>query len=191
MNKKLINILIFKDIIYLMLDNNYNYNTVTKFYCDVNNNPYIPLDTNYITTRVLYRDIYNFNDEITIYKGLNYDLKENMAVIDNSGIVGFITKVNKTTSEVRLISHSDINLSVKVNDSYGLLKNIDNKLVITNLTNTDILVGTSVYTSGLANLNEGIKIGNISYNIDNIKYEVNISSNLDNINYLYIIKDVK
>lgn len=148
---------------------------------------------NYEITKILYRDIYNFNNEITIYKGLDYELFINMAIVDDYGLVGIISQVNETSSKVTLLTNEDTNLSIKVGSSYGILKYIDKSLVITNLTSNDFSLGDTIYTSGYSKINEGIKIGIVTTkkedSLENV-YFVELFSNFNNINYLVIIKDL-
>ncbi len=186
-----------KDNIYLLFENiTFIPDNATNKYCELNS-----IDEYFVNelydleyTKVLYRDIYNFKKEITIYKGHNYGIKEDMAVIDESGLIGIITDVYDTSSKVMLLTNKDISLSVKINDDYGLLKYENNNIIISNLTTNSININSEIYTSGLANIYEGIKIGNVlkkdtTTSKDN--YIVNEYGDLYDINFLAVIKDVK
>ncbi len=191
----LITIFFMKDKIYLLMDNEFFYpEQIYKEYCPVEYSDEYKLDYDYILTRVLYKDIYNFNKEITIYKGSNYLFKENMAITDENGLVGIINNVNKTTSQVTLLTNNSINLSVKVNESYGLLKYENNNIIITNLTGNNINVGDAVYTSGLANLYPNIPVGKImkeDISYKNKTYIISLFSDMNNMDYLYVLNGVK
>ncbi len=194
----LIILILVKDKIYLLFDHNYFYpKTILNDYCQKNVNEYeIPsYEYKNVITRILYRDIYNFQKEITIYKGKNYNIKKNMAVIDKSGLVGIVNDVNKTTSKVMLLTNKKINLSVKVNNSYGSLVYKNNELIVNNLTNNEeIKEKDVVYTSGLGNLYYGIKIGEVIKNLSDdleTKYLIKPAADLHNLNYLMIIEDLK
>jgi len=69
----------------------------------------------YVYSKVLYRDIYNYFDEITILKGYNDNIKNNSAVINENGLIGTINKVNKNSSVVNLITNKNSQISIKVN----------------------------------------------------------------------------
>ena len=118
----------------------------------------------YITSRVKYRDVLDFTDELQIFKGSKDGIKENQAVINDKGLIGIIKESDKHISKVELITNKNSNISVRVNDTYGILKYIDNKLIISNITNSSKIVekGSAVYTSGLGNLPGEIYIGTVS-----------------------------
>ncbi len=125
--------------------------------------------------------MYWFNT-ITINKGKSSGIKEDMAVISSSGLIGRIYKVGKTTSEIKLITTNDINHKISVmiksqdDTLYGILSgynNIDNYLEVTSV-NRDIPIieGSFVYTSGMGGIfPSGILIGSVK-NIEKDKYNV-------------------
>ena len=147
---------------------------------------------NYQYTKVLYRDIYEFYDELIILKGSNNNIQKNSAVINDSGLIGTIKRVNKNSSVVTLITNKNSNVSIKVNNSYGILKSLKNKIIITSINNyEDIEVGNIIYTSGLGNLPEGIKVGEVeSVTTHNLGIEKEIIVkpyvDFDNINYVAV-----
>lgn len=116
-----------------------------------------------IYSKVIKRDIYEFFNNITIANGSNDNIKKGDIVINEYGLVGIINKVNKNSSEVSLITNKDLNISVKVNDSYGMLYSKDHKLKIKNIKIEGVIKeGDEVITSGLTNVPKGIKIGKIT-----------------------------
>ena len=147
----------------------------------------------YIISKIKYRDIYNFKEEITIYKGKEEGLKENMAVLSNKGLIGVISKVYAHSSLVRLITNQNSNISVKINETYGILKMQDKKLIVSNITNYDnVKKEALIYTSGIGNLPGNILIGTVQeINLDKLEIEkiiqVNLQTDLENINYVYIV----
>jgi rod shape-determining protein MreC len=142
----------------LELNNAYNYNFLTNY--------------NLEYSKVLYRDIYNLKNEITIYKGKNNNIKENNLVINDLGLVGVVIKVNENSSVVRLLTNSKTNISVKIGDYYGILKYQDNKLVVEGINNkSNISIGDEVKTSDIAILPENILIGYVT-NLGMDKYEI-------------------
>lgn len=146
----------------------------------------------YQYSKILYRDVYEFYNEITILKGSNDNIVKNSAVINESGLIGTIKKVNKNSSVVTLITSKDSNISIKVNNAYGMLIYSKNRLLITSINNYEnIQIGNIVYTSGLGNLPEGIKIGEVEKVITSdlgIEKEIIVRPyvDFDNINYVAI-----
>jgi rod shape-determining protein MreC len=160
----------------LELNNAYNYNFLTNY--------------NLEYSKVLYRDIYNLKNEITIYKGKNNNIKENNLVINDLGLVGVVTKVNENSSVVRLLTNNKTNISVKIGDYYGILKYQDNKLVVEGINNkSNISIGDEVKTSDIAILPENILIGYVT-NLSMDKYEIErvieLSSVVDFNNLKYV-----
>lgn len=143
-------------------------------------------------SRVKYRDVYDFMNTLTIYKGFLDGVSVNDAVLTNNGLVGVIEKTFAHYSVVRLIKNKQSNISVKINNSIGVLKFQNNKLIVSNINNYEnINIGDLIYTSGLGNIDEGIYVGkvkNIKLNNTEIEkiIEVSINEPLENINYLYI-----
>lgn len=197
----------FSDNIYLKLTNknvivftnyqNYYESDILNNYHDLLslNDIKNPYNYNFTYTKVLYHDIYNFDQKITILKEKNDDLKVGMAVINKDALIGVINKTYDNYSEVSLITNNSTSISVKINDSYGILEKKNNKLIISGLTNQDnVRVGDKVYTSGLGNIPSSIYIGEIRQ-IDNETVaktcELKLGTNLNNLNFLIVIKDLK
>lgn len=151
----------------------------------------------YIFSKVLYRDIYEFYNNITILYGSKNNILKNSAVINEDGLIGTITKVNKNSSVITLITNKDSQISIKVNNSYGILKYKNNELIITSINNYEnIAEGDIVYTSGLGNLPENIKIGEVKGIITNdlgIEKQILVKPfvDFDNINYVAVFSGGK
>lgn len=192
----LISIYFIKDIIYLSISDTLLDNTIIKNY--ENNNIYyeIDIDNNiflYEQTKLLYQDIYSFKNTITIYKGSSNNIQEGMSVINSDGLVGIIDKVYKTSSTVKLLTNDYTVVSSKTKDSYGILNYNDKNIVYTSVVG-DLLIGDTIYTSGLSNIYGGIQIGTIKeqIKIDNkTAYIVETFVNFNKINELVIIKGLK
>ena len=106
----------------------------------------------YFNSYIIYKDIYNYNSEITISGGSNYNFKVKDLVIYNNTLIGVISKVNKSTSIVRLLKNKDTLVSVKINNEIGILKYKNNSLVVENINNYGVISkGDKVYTSGIGN----------------------------------------
>lgn len=145
-----------------------------------------------IYSKVIAREIYEFYDKITITKNENDNIKKGDIVINEYGLIGTISKVNKNSCEVSLITSNDTNISVKVGESYGILYSKDHKLKIKNMKiEGSIKEGDEVYTSGLTSVPEGIKIGkikNIKKDELELEYILDIESiSLHNLKYLGVI----
>lgn len=145
-----------------------------------------------IYSKVITREIYEFYDKITITKNENDNIKKGDIVISEYGLIGTISKVNKNSCEVSLITSNDTNISVKVGESYGILYSKDHKLKIKNMKiEGSIKEGDEVYTSGLTSVPEGIKIGkikNIKKDELELEYILDIESiSLHNLKYLGVI----
>ena len=113
-------------------------------------------DIEYINTYVIYKDIYNYINEITIRGGKDLKLDSN-PVIYNNTLIGIVERVNKNSSIVKLITNKNSKISVKINEEIGLLEYKNNKLVVSNISNYgNITMGDKIYTSGLGNIKENI-----------------------------------
>ena len=113
-------------------------------------------------SKVMLQNIYDFYNKITINKGTNSNIEKGQAVINEKGLIGIINKVSNNSSEVNLITNPNTSISVKVNNSYGILTTKDNKLIVKNIkTNNEITEGEQVFTSGLTDIPEGILVGTV------------------------------
>lgn len=143
-------------------------------------------------SRVKYRNVYEYSDTLTIYKGFKNSVFVNDVVLNNDGLIGIVTKTYDYYSIVTLITNKNSNISVKINDAIGILKTINNTLVVTNINNYEKLnVDDEIYTSGLGNLPDNIYIGKVkSINLNNTEIEkvveVNINDRLEKLDYLFI-----
>lgn len=195
-------IIILKEPIYKVFTIKDNMYTTTK--CNILEKDYNKLlefseidsiyNSNYINTVVIYKDIYNYMNEITIRGGLDKGLFNNPVIYDNT-LVGFIKKVNKNSSIVSLITNKDSKVSVIINDEIGLLDYVNNQLVVRNINNYgNVNIGDYVYTSGLGNIKENIFIGEVKdIVLDNKNIEkkiiVDYKLNIKDIDYVTVIKE--
>ena len=184
-------------------DNNLNSNNINNNYCTSLENDYnellkindfkITSELNLVVSKVMLRDIYEFNDTLTIYKGTNAGIKEGNAVITDKGLIGVVSKVNKESSVVELITNKSSNISVRIGSSYGILNMQDNSLIVSDLSMyDDVFIGEEVYTSGIGNLPGDIYIGNVidikanNTEIEKI-LEVSPVVDLSMINYVMVV----
>lgn len=155
-----------------------------------------PDNLEFITSKVKYRDIYNFLDEITIYKGSFSKIKEGMAVMNEKGLVGIVKKTENNNSIVRLVTNKNSNISVKINNTYGILKSQKNNLIVSNITNYDTVnIGDKIYTSGIGNIPGNIFIGTVKkIDLNNLEIEkiitVDVAVDFNDLNYLYVVGEV-
>lgn len=152
------------------------------------------LTYDYIVTRIKYRDVLGFTDKLQIFKGSDSDIKEGLAVVNDLGLVGVIKTVDKATSMVELIGNKNSNISVRINDTYGILKFQDNHLIVSDITNYNVInKGDLIYTSGIGNLPGEIYIGQVSDVVMSdlgIEQTIYVDSAVDfnNLSYLVVIK---
>lgn len=145
-----------------------------------------------IVSRVKYRDVYEYSNTLTIFKGSKNNVNVGDAVLTNNGLVGVISKTYDYYSVVSLITNKKSNISVKINDAVGVLKLENGKLVVTSINNyKNISIGDEIYTSGLGNLPDNIYVGKVkkvSLNDTEIEkvIEVDIENRLDTLDYLFI-----
>ena len=196
-------IIFISNISYFNMPNNIDINVIVDDYTKYLESEYNELlkineidynaNLNVAISRILYRDIYDYHNYITIYKGSNDNLEEGMVVINESGLVGVVIKVNKNNSIVRLITSVDSNISVKINEYSGILKVSNGSLIVSDLSNYDnINVGDKIYTSGIGNLIGDIYIGEvreITLNNTNIEKIITVTPavDFDNLKYIAVI----
>lgn len=149
---------------------------------------------------------YWFNT-MTIDKGKKDGIKKDMAVITSSGLIGKISKVYTSSSEIKLITSDDVNykisVSIKINgiDNYAILNGYNqekNLLKVTGVSKTtDAKKGDIVTTSGLGELfPAGIYVGTVEevkndkYNLSKTVY-IKTTQDFNNIHYVTILKEKK
>ncbi|MCX4254078.1 MAG: rod shape-determining protein MreC [Bacilli bacterium] len=149
-----------------------------------------PSSFNIEYSKVMLQNIYDFYNKITINKGTNSNIEKGQAVINEKGLIGIINKVSNNSSEVNLITNPNTSISVKVNNSYGILTTKDNKLIVKNIkTNNEITEGEQVFTSGLTDIPEGILVGtvkSVTKSSLELEYILEITSAIDIYNLSYV-----
>ena len=157
-----------------------------------------------ITAMITSRNKMYWFNTITVNKGKNSGVEEDMAVISSDGLIGKVSKVSKKNSEIKLITTSDVNFKISVmiksdnNTVYGIMNNYnsENNYLEVSLTNkiNDVSVGSLVYTTGMGGIfPSGILIGKVS-NIEDDKYKVSKiiqvtpSSNFNDFHFVIILK---
>lgn len=159
-------------------------------------------DKEYINASVLTRGIDYWNESLTIDKGKNEGIENNMAVVSGGSLIGITSNVSHYNSNVLLLCNAKfpINISVKIklegSEVYGILNNYNNDHfeIMGIVENVTIPKGAKVVTTGLGNLfPSGILVGYVddvvTDNFDLSKI-VNVKSNtnFDDISYVSIVK---
>ena len=194
-------IILLKEPIYKLFsikDNLYNpikceflendYNKLLEF-----NNIEVIYNNEFINSYIIYKDIYDYMNTITIRGGLDKNFQNNPVIYDNT-LIGIISKVNNNSSVVNLITNKASKISVKINDNVGVLEYKNGKLLVSDISNySNISVGDSIYTSGLGNIHENIYIGtvkNITLNNKDIEKIIEVDYKLDikNIDYVTVLE---
>lgn len=152
---------------------------------------------------VIKRSTSYFYNIITINKGEKNNIKIGNLAINNDGVIGTVIKVNKNSSDIKLLTSKNKNNYLSVmfkyenNYYYGLIDNYDikkNELHIKNVIGDfNDMKDIEVYTSGLTNNSaKGLLIGKIkSYSKDQYGISNNIyvtpTVNFNNLNIVTII----
>lgn len=162
-------------------------------------------ESSYMNATIINRNIGYWYNTITIDKGEKDGIEKDMAVINNDGLIGIVTKTSKLNSTVKLLTTTDTNskISVKIkvdedNYIFGLLVGYDKdkkSFIIEGIAeNTEIPISSMVTTTGLGNnFPSGILIGRVdSITKDNfdLARTVLVKSSVDfnDINYVTILK---
>lgn len=123
---------------------------------------------NMVTAKVVSRDINNWYESITIDKGSNDGLANDMAVVDKSGLVGRLANVTQNTADVLLIVDSMGSLGAMLQNSrtQGVLAGIGGGkglLKLKNLPyNADVQLNEIIVTSGQGGVfPAGIQVGTV------------------------------
>ena len=136
----------------------------------------------------------SFKNHLIINKGVRHGLKNEMGVINSTGIVGIINRTSKNYSSVMSVLNIDtkINAKVKRTSHFGTLEwngRRTSYLVLNDIPETaNIKVGDSIITGGMSLIfPEGINIGVVSEIINQNKISdtvVRFKGNINEANYL-------
>ena len=131
----------------------------------------------YKNAKVISNNLSSFKNHLIINKGVNDGLKNEMGVINSTGIVGIINRTSKNYSSVMSVLNIEtkINAKVKRTSHFGTLEwdgLSNNYLLLNDIPETaDIKVGDSIITGGMSLIfPEGINVGVVSKVINKNKY---------------------
>ncbi len=155
----------------------------------------------YIAAKIISANVGGKKNFLTINKGQNDNVSQDMGVIGPNGIVGIVYSSSKNFSSIMPIINPDIKVSVKLekNDYFGSLS-WDGKDRNTAILNeipgyVELAVGDKVVTSGFSTLfPDGIPVGTIkSFSKDQSTnfYEilVELYTDFHNISYVYVVEN--
>lgn len=145
------------------------YNNLLDFQNNIN------INEDYYISNV-YKNNYSFDK--LIINGTNYNINDE--VLNNDGLIGFISKINDKYSEIKYIYNSRV--PVKINNEYGKIidSDIDNNLIVSEVENVNI--NDKVYSINNSYIGKVIKIDN-----NNLNKKLTIKTiDLSNINYVLI-----
>ena len=145
------------------------YNSLLDFKNNIN------INEDYYISNV-YKNNYSFDK--LIINGTNYNINDE--VLNNDGLIGFISKINDKYSEIKYIYNSRV--PVKINNEYGKIidSDIDNNLIVSEVENVNI--NDKVYSVNNSYIGKVIKIDN-----NNLNKKLTIKTiDLSNINYVLI-----
>lgn len=121
-----------------------------------------------IAADVINKDVSNYSSTLVLNVGEKDGVKKGMNVIADKGLVGYVISTTDTTANVQVIIDPASTVSCHISTTLesvickGTLDNNQNLRVTYIPTNTDLIIGDSVETSGVGGIYKaGIHIGTI------------------------------
>ena len=134
------------------------------------------------------------HDPYIFLKGSKQGIKKDDVIVNELGYVGKVTNVLENTSQIKLLTSTNTLLSVKVKNSYGILKKEGEKLVISDIISKETIEkDTVVYTSSFTNVPGEIPVGKVTEVLsNNLEQKIVVEPFVDfnNLNYVVIRKSV-
>ena len=161
------------------------------------------LQYEYIQARIIKNSTNKRNNYLMINKGANHGIREGMAVISPTGVVGIVKVVSNNFSSIMSLLHSDSRISARVRHNNfstgsvswdGRTPGISQMLEVP--PHIEIFVGDTIITSGFSlNFPEGIVIGTVSEvqtrQIDNFhSLEIKLSTDFHTIDHVYVVRNL-
>ena len=156
---------------------------------------------NYRGARVINNSYSRTKNLITIDKGTNDGIQNEMGVITTNGIVGIINSSSKNYATVQSIlnSNSQISAKLKKSNHFGFLVwegGNPNRIQLTDVPRlAPILVGDTIVTDGKSTIfPRGLMVGTISdYTLDEAAdyytLEIELFNDMTNLNHVYVIEN--
>ena len=158
-------------------------------------------DFNNINATIIERNREYWFNSLTVNKGSIDGITVDMAVIDNSGLIGRISSVTRNTSTVKLITTNDINNKIsgviEYNNKkvYGIIQGYENNMLNLVINNYEEIPKDSIVTTtGMGGVfPSGIPIGKVVSVIkkeDSVTNVVRIKpiSNIEGVKYVSILQ---
>ncbi len=121
------------------------------------------LENNRTMSKVILHDPYFFEEQITILKGKEEGITVNDIVYDENGYIGKVIEVKDHSSLVELITSHKTKIQVQVQNSFGILIQKENRLLVEKMTSKEkIEEGSIVYTSPYSEIKETFPIGKVT-----------------------------
>lgn len=141
----------------------------------------------YKNAKVISNNLSSFKNHLIINKGVNDGLKNEMGVINSTGIVGIINRTSKNYSSVMSVLNIEtkINAKVKRTSHFGTLEWYGlrtSHLILHDIPETaDIKVGDSIITGGMSLIfPEGINVGVVSEIVNQNKHNDSVLKFIQN-----------
>ena len=154
-----------------------------------------------IPAYVINKDISNYSKTIIINVGKNDGIKENMTVIADEGLVGYIVSVTDTTAKVQTIIDTASSVSATMSSTdesiicKGTLDSTKELKAMYIPTEYNIIQGDSIETSGLGGIYpKGIHIGTVKQvestkNVTDRYAVIEVAVNFDKLSTLLVINN--
>jgi len=156
----------------------------------------------YISAKVINYTTNKIKNYITLNKGKNSGIEENMAVISPDGIVGIVNGVSDNYASVISLLNNKISISVKIKgtDHTGSLiwEGYDPTIAkVTQISShSKVKLNDTIVTSGISIIfPEGINVGKvISINkiigSNSLDIKIRLATDFTNIHYVYVIRNI-
>ena len=152
----------------------------------------------YKSAQVVNNSVHKSNNYLTLNKGIQHGIKEEMGVITHNGVVGIIYSVSNKFSLVISVLHQESSISVRLKNEMYLGRMLWNGFHYREITIEDIpnhayvSIGDTIITSGNSTIfPSGIPVGKIKSFEETsgenfYKIKIQLFSDLNRIQYVYV-----
>lgn len=156
----------------------------------------------YISAKVVNNSTNRRSNYLTLNKGSKQGIKQDMAVISSTGVIGIVKDVSDNFSSVMSLLHKDTKVSSKIkkDGSFGPLSWMGEDYryaVLTDIpTHVRLVKGDTIITSAYsATFPEGILVGTVeSFERKSGEYfytvKVKLSTDFKKLNYVYVVTNI-